>query len=281
MSEVSLIRDDYTEREQEHSSIPANPPGSSKITLLAAYKFAVVASLVPIALAPRRKRNVYSPVVGTAPTPAPAAPAAAAAIAEAPPASAETPPPLPATPEASPTATTTAGASAADSPEVSLASSAAAPDSPDPPPEARPAAAPTPLLERSPRCSDTHAGYICEIFTTIANTWAPKLIFKKERLDALGGELRRHRVHPFEILRHMPRESIRRILLDKSPPVVNDVIKGIQEGMERERPTLERYAAGLAEDMDKDAEKLIPLIQAGNWRGVVEYLFDIAPVRKK
>lgn len=291
MSEVNSVRDDYFE-DRPLPSVPTDPPGSGKITLLAVYKLAVVASLVPIALGMgKRKRHVYS-AVGTAPA---AGAAAAAAVVETPTAetaAAEIPaemavvealpaaaaseiPPAPApTPETSSAATTTAEASPETSREVSLAASAAAGISPDDSP-------PPPPLERSPRCSDEHARYVVEIFTTIANTNAILLLTKKSKLDRLGNELRQHKVHPFEILRRMPRESICKILREKSDLVVKDVIKGLQEGMERERHTLERYAPGLAADMGKSAAQLMPLIRAGNWRCVVEYLFDIKPARKK
>ncbi|HSX10747.1 MAG TPA: hypothetical protein VLF94_03405 [Chlamydiales bacterium] len=134
-------------------------------------------------------------------------------------------------------------------------------------------AAVAPNVERAPRSS--HAAEIRELFTTIANTSVLQLPLRGMRLHAIGNELRRDSVHPFEMLRCAPRESIQRIFREGSRFKIQTVIEGIREGMIRESHNLELFTPGLAADMGKSEERIRPLIQARDWRGLVEYLFDI------
>lgn len=149
-------------------------------------------------------------------------------------------------------------------------------------PAAPPRLSQIPALERAPRCSEEDAASIREIFTTSADNGWVGLVLKKGRLESLGEGLKKRNVHPFEILRHMPRKAIQKIFQEEgliARRKITALMEGIQEGMERESANLGRYAPGLAADMGKSSEKLMQLIQARDWRGVVVYLYDINGAR--
>jgi hypothetical protein len=135
-------------------------------------------------------------------------------------------------------------------------------------------------VERAPRCSEEDAATIRRIYSTTANTGVVGLAWQKSDLDAWVTSLREHGVHPFEILRRTPKESMQKILREGNRLKLGGMFDGIRKDMERERATLDRYTDGLALDMDKSPEELRPLIQERDWRAVVCYLFDIDDARR-
>lgn len=129
-------------------------------------------------------------------------------------------------------------------------------------------------VEPIPPCSTDDAASIRELFETIA-TRNPANPFTAHRLYQIGGELRSHRVHPFEFLKQAPREHAQNIFRNGNFFKTEGVMFGVREGMNRERENLERYIPAFAAAMGKSAERLRQLTQGDDWRGIVDYVFDI------
>ena len=140
-------------------------------------------------------------------------------------------------------------------------------------------AAAEPGVTPAPRCTLEEQAKIVELFTTIADGSIASLAWSAYRLNQLGGEI--HHVHPFALLQAMPREKIRQIFLSDSAFKKGRIINGINEGMQRERDrnNLNRYIPGFASSMQKEEARTRQLIQAADWLGLVQYLFEIPAAR--
>lgn len=133
-----------------------------------------------------------------------------------------------------------------------------------------------PIVQKPPAASESQKEKIKEIFETVAlgglNLASPSV---RQRLHQLGDEVRG--VHPFEFLKAIPKEHFQTIFSGMNFFKINKVMEGIVEGMEREwaRNNLLCFAKGFATDMGKPYLAIMPLIQAREWRPLVDYLFDI------
>jgi len=136
-----------------------------------------------------------------------------------------------------------------------------------------------PLL-KAPRCTAEEEGKIRKIFTTIAEgglslAWPAT----RRELERLGEEI--DHVHPLEFLRCVPKNHLRTIFNETLPFKKDKVREGVAKNMERERTrnNLAQYIAGFAADMRTTDGAIRPLIQAGDWQGLVLHLIETSAVR--
>lgn len=127
-----------------------------------------------------------------------------------------------------------------------------------------------------PQCLPEEKRNIEELFGTLAdggtNLASPFIGIK---LYSLGNKI--DHIHPLSLLINMPKETMRGIFNTKSEFRIGQVIGGIQKGMERElaKKNVLRFLEKFAQGMEKEIEPLKRLIQSADWRGFVQYLFDI------
>lgn len=133
-----------------------------------------------------------------------------------------------------------------------------------------PRRSPTPV----PTCEDLEPK-ITELFQTIANSNPVSLGWNRSHLEELGDEIAE--VHPFSLLLAMPKEAIRKIFNSYNVVAKNKVLEGIEKGMQRDQATLELYLPSFASQMNREEARISELIGHSDWRGLVRYLFDIAP----
>ncbi len=144
---------------------------------------------------------------------------------------------------------------------------------------------------RFPRCSEEkkEKEKVQEIFKTIAEKGYLELgrsflnPFNKDgpawRLIQLGDQI--DGIHPFAFLAAAPKEHVRTIFNGGSSFKIGEILKGIRKGMEREGTKLYRYIPDFAAEMGKSPGPIKPLIQARDWIGLVNYLFDTNAAREE
>jgi hypothetical protein len=127
-----------------------------------------------------------------------------------------------------------------------------------------------------PHCLPEEKRNIEKLFGTLAdaktNLASP---FVGYELYALGNKI--EHIHPLTLLMNMPKETMQGIFNTKSEFRIEQVIGGIQKGMEKElaRNKVFCFLDKFAEGMGKETESLKRLIQSADWKKFVQYLFDI------
>ncbi len=141
-------------------------------------------------------------------------------------------------------------------------------------------APPDQQIPRFPRASATDAGYVQEIFATIATGNAWHLMKHGWRLKTIGDELRAHNQHPFDFLANAPKEHVQAIFRSNNAIKISGVMAGVKEGMEREsaRRNLLRYLADFAQTMQKPVPEIQRYLRSQDWEGLVRYIFDVYTV---
>jgi len=140
------------------------------------------------------------------------------------------------------------------------------------------AEAPRPM--ETPRCTPAECEKIRELFTSIADGGADLVLpWVAFRLHQLGNQI--EHVHPFSLLLAMPKEKMRQILMSENPLKINSFIGGLSKGMAKEigRNGIHHYLASFSAAMEKQEERIRQLIQAADWLGLVQYLFDTPAAR--
>lgn len=108
------------------------------------------------------------------------------------------------------------------------------------------------------------------------------LLWKKERLDAVGEEILP--VHPYKFLTTILldpflRNCLKQIFNDTLPFKKRAFLGGVKRGMEREAANLETYIHEFASEMGTTAQAIRPLMQAGDWNALVVHLLGKDPKR--
>jgi hypothetical protein len=125
-----------------------------------------------------------------------------------------------------------------------------------------------------PRGTEEQRNHVIDIFSTVATKWSWDLINEQKRLEDIE-EYQIKWIHPFFFLHSAPKEHVQTIFRGWNRFKQSNVLDGIRRGMERERQNLELYLPSFAAAMGKPAEQIRPLIQAADWQGLVNLLYDI------
>jgi hypothetical protein len=126
----------------------------------------------------------------------------------------------------------------------------------------------------TPKCTNRETQDIRALFTLMAegSLMNPFVLWQ---LNQLGDRIRQ--VHPLSLLLNIPRDKMKEILLGGNPIKINTFVDGIDKGCRQElqRNNLTRYLADFAKQIGKPEEAIKQLIQAGDSKAFVHFLFDI------
>jgi len=134
-------------------------------------------------------------------------------------------------------------------------------------------------------CADVERDKVRALFKTIAESNWAGLAWNAVELRRIGKEI--EHIHPFSFLFSPEKEHVRQIFREGDRLKIYNVMGGITKGMEREYaknnlvPHIPIFEAAFVEDPQNTKNhpqiqnQMKDLITVRNWRGLVDYLFNV------